>query len=101
MKAKYSEELRKLQEGVSVLKEKEVIIEVMQKQIYNKNECIDFLRKELESFELNSQEMLQIIHTLEQKVEDSSGGRPYRAQNVSIPRWKPTNQSFETFRDYI
>jgi hypothetical protein len=20
---------------------------------------------------------------------------------VSIPRWKPTNQSFETFRDYI
>lgn len=68
---RYSNELRNLQEEVANLKEKELMVEVLGRQVTNKNDCIDYLTKQLATFEQNSVHLLEIIQTLEQKLEAS------------------------------
>lgn len=50
VKEKYSNELRNLQEEVGVLREKELMVSVLEKQVANKNECIDYLTRQLSTF---------------------------------------------------
>lgn len=51
-------------EEISTLKEKEILLGVLELQIQNKNNCIDFLRSELETFEDNSRHLLAVVDTL-------------------------------------
>lgn len=64
MKLKYSNELRHLQEELNALKENKLMSEVLEQQIANKNECIDFLTNQLSKFEDNSAHLLSIIDSL-------------------------------------
>ena len=61
---KYTDELRKLQDQLSEMKEKGLMVEVLEKQIESKNECIDFLRNQLEIVETNSKQLLSVINNL-------------------------------------
>lgn len=68
VRSKYGDELRKMAEEITALKEKEILLGVLELQIQNKNDCIDFLRSELETFEDNSRHLLAVVDTLELRL---------------------------------
>ena len=67
-KDNYENELRRLQNENAALKENNLLVEVMEEQIQSKNECIDFLRNQLEIVETNSNQLLLVIESLERKM---------------------------------
>ncbi|CAM6006413.1 unnamed protein product, partial [Sphagnum balticum] len=57
-------------------------------QIENKNDCIDYLRAQLERLERNSKDVLSVVSVLERRLEQVE--RPAR-------RWDTDRDSIQTF----
>lgn len=77
---------------MSRLKEKEILVGVLEEQVQNKNETIDFLRRELHGLEENSHRLLGAVSTLEDRMEC----HPRRLQ-TRTPRPWGKEDSFHSF----
>jgi phage shock protein A len=76
---------------VASLKDKELLVDVLEKQVQGKNECIDYLTGQLEVVETNSSQLLAIISSLERRLEQMEA----RAHTA---RWPP-REVLQTFSD--
>jgi vesicle coat complex subunit len=61
---------------------------VLEQQVQNKNNCIDYLRNDLEEFERKSSDLLRIVYALESKLENKSNPKHRDTRRMATPKWE-------------